>query len=144
MGRNLDTTREFYERISRGELSVFDDTVGPDFVDHALPPDVPPTIETVKQWFGQTLQAFPDMTMTVEDAAEDGDMVWARVRMTGTHQGEFAGNAPTGRPFDIQVIDILRFDDDGKVVEHWGVSEDLQMLQQLGIVPDDPVTVREP
>ncbi|MCA1713494.1 MAG: ester cyclase [Actinobacteria bacterium] len=137
MGRNLDTARAFYVRISRGELSVFDATASPDFVDHDFPPGVPPGPERVKQWFGMALQAFPDMKMVVEDDAEAGDKVWARVRMTGTHQGEFMGMPPTGKSFDVQVIDILRFDEDGKVVEHWGVSQDLQMLQQLGIIPED-------
>ena len=144
MGTNLETTRDFYERISRGELSVFDATFAADFVDHELPDGVPEGLEGVKQAFAVMLQAFPDMTMVVEDAAEDRDKVWARVQMTGTHHGEFAGNAPTGRAFDIEIVDILRFDREGKVAEHWGVSEDLKMLQQLGLVGDDPVTARDP
>ena len=144
MGRNLDTTREFYEGISRGELSVFDATFAPDFVDHELPEGMPEGLEGAKRGFAEMLQAFPDMAMVIEDAAEDDDKVWARVRMTGVHHGELAGNAPTGRSFDIEIVDILRFDADGKVVEHWGVSEDLKMLQQLGFVGEDPLTAREP
>ena len=144
MSTNLDTARAFYEGISRGELSIFDATFAPDFVDHELPSGVPEGLDGAKEAFAIMLGAFPDMSMVIEDAAEDGDKVWARVRMTGTHRGELAGNAPTGRAFEIEIVDILRFDDAGRVVEHWGVSEDLKMLQQLGFVGDDPLTAREP
>ena len=46
------------------------------------------------------------------------------------------GMPATGRPVDIQVIDIVRFGDDGRALEHWGVMEELKMLQQLGVVPE--------
>jgi predicted ester cyclase len=73
--------------------------------------------------------------MDVEDLiASDGKTV-ARVRATATHRGEFMGIPPTGKRVDVQLIDIMGFDDDGLVCEHWGVADMLSLMQQLGVVP---------
>jgi hypothetical protein len=56
----------------------------------------------------------------------------ARVRATGTHEGELMGTPATGRSVDVQLIDIMRFDEDGLVAEQWGVVDMLAMMQQLG------------
>ena len=81
--------------------------------------------------------AFPDLQMNVEDMIAEGDKVVARVRMSGTHQGEFMGIDPTGNRVEISGIDILRVAD-GKIVEHWGNFDDLGMMQQLGVIEQPP------
>jgi predicted ester cyclase len=73
--------------------------------------------------------------MTPQDVLVSGDRAVARVRATGTHQGEFLGMPATGRSVDVQLIDITRFGDDGLVREHWGVFDALAMMQQLGAFP---------
>jgi hypothetical protein len=45
------------------------------------------------------------------------------------------GMPATGRAVDVQLIDIVRFGDDGLAHEHWGVVDALMMMQQLGVVP---------
>ena len=49
----------------------------------------------------------------------------------GTHRGEFAGIAPTGRPITARGMQIARFED-GKIVERWGSSDELGILLKLG------------
>jgi predicted ester cyclase len=44
------------------------------------------------------------------------------------------GHPPTGRQLEIDVIDICRFRD-GRMVEHWGVPDQLGMMQQMGLLP---------
>jgi predicted ester cyclase len=44
------------------------------------------------------------------------------------------GNPPTGKPVEIDVIDIVRFED-GKVVEHWGIADQMGLMLQLGLIP---------
>lgn len=78
------------------------------------------------------------MRMEPEDVLPSGDKVVARVRMTGTHEGELMGMPPTGRRVDVQLIDIVRFSDDGLAREHWGVFDAMAMMQQLGVVPEGP------
>lgn len=73
--------------------------------------------------------------MKAEDVLASGDKVVARVHATGTHQGEFMGMPATGKSIDVQVIDIMRFGDDGLVHEHCGLLDALGMMQQLGAIP---------
>ena len=48
------------------------------------------------------------------------------------------GRRGTGKSVDVQLIDIMRFDEDGLVAEHWGVVDMLAMIQQLGVVGVGP------
>jgi hypothetical protein len=82
--------------------------------------------------------AFPDLQMEAQGVLVRGDKVVARARATGTHEGEFLGMPATGKRVDVQLIDIIRFGDDGLAREHWGVFDALGMLQQLGAIPEQP------
>jgi predicted ester cyclase len=75
------------------------------------------------------------MQMAVDEVIASGDRTVARVRVSGTQDGEFLGMPPSGRRVEVKLIDIMRFDDAGLVVEHWGVVDMLSLLQQLGVIP---------
>jgi predicted ester cyclase len=132
------TTRSTYERINAGDIAGFGELMADDFVEHEGGPGLPPTKEGTLEFFRILRSAFPDLRMDVEDLLASGDKTVARVRGTGTHQGEFMGVAPTGNRIDVQLVDIMRFDDAGLVCEHWGVADMLSMMQQLGVVPGPP------
>ena len=134
------TMRRVYELISAGDIAGFGDLVADDFVEHdELPlPGLEPTKEGVKQLFHIYRAGFPDLRMVPEDVLVSGDKVVARVRGTGTHQGEFMGMPATGKSVDVQLIDIIRFGNDGLALEHWGVFDALKMMQQLGAIPGPP------
>ena len=84
------------------------------------------------------IAAFPDLRMEPEDVLASGDKVVARTRGTGTHRGEFMGIPASGKSIDVELIDIMRFGEDGLVTEHWGVFDALTMMQQLGAIPEGP------
>ncbi len=115
-------------------MSVIDQVIAPDFVNHTAPPGVPPTREGGRQLMALFRAAFPDGHMTIEDMLAEGDKVVTRKTFHGTHQGEFMGIPPTGRQVAIQVIDIVRVVE-GQVVEHWNAVDNLGLLQQLGVIP---------
>jgi steroid delta-isomerase-like uncharacterized protein len=127
--------RRTYELISAGDVAGFGDLVADGFVDHQGGPGFAPDKEGTLDYFRALIEAFPDLSMTVEDLVADGDKAVARVRVTGTHRGDFMGIPPTGAAGDIQLIDIMRFDADGQVCEHWGVADMLSLMEQLGVVP---------
>jgi steroid delta-isomerase-like uncharacterized protein len=131
---NAATMRGTYERISAGDISGFGDLIADGFVEHDEIPGLPATKDGLLEYFALLLSAFPDMRMDVEDVIADGDKTVARVRVTATHEGEFMGVPPTGKQVEIQLIDIMRFDGDGLVCEHWGVADMLSLMQQLGVV----------
>ena len=129
------TMRRLYELISAGDIDGFGEHVADAFVEHEEIPGFEPSKEGVKQMFHMYRAAFPDLRMETEDVLVSGDKVVARVRATGTHQGEFMGMPATGKSVDVQVIDIMRFGEDGLVREHWGLFDALGMMQQLGAIP---------
>jgi predicted ester cyclase len=65
----------------------------------------------------------------------EGDMVAGRLTMSGTHEGSLMGAPPTRRSVRQDHMHFVRFRD-GKAVEHWGVRDDLGMMQQLGVIPE--------
>jgi predicted ester cyclase len=81
---------------------------------------------------------FPDIRIKLEDTVAEGDKVVARWTATGTHKGNgkhalFGAVKPTGKPFRTTGITILRFEG-GHVVETWGVTDELGVARQLGVV----------
>jgi steroid delta-isomerase-like uncharacterized protein len=131
------TVRRLYDLLSAGDVDGFAEFLADDFVEHEETPGLAPTKEGVKTFFRMYIAAFPDLRLNVEDVLASGDKVVARLRATGTHQGEFMGIPATGKRVDVQLIDIFRLGD-GLVHEHWGVIDAQAMMQQLGVVPDGP------
>lgn len=130
------TMRSAYERISAGDLDAYAELVADDFVEHDEVPGLPATKEGMLDYFRLILSAFPDLRMDVEDLIASDDKTVARVKATGTHRGEFMGVPPTGARAEIQLIDIMKFDDAGLISDHWGVADLLSLMQQLGVVPE--------
>jgi len=121
--------------ITGGDTACCGDRGAHDYVEHQGGLGFPTTKEGMLDFFRTLLTSFPDFRMNVEDLIADGDKTVARVRVTGTHQGEFMGVPPTGTGVDVELIDIMRFDGAGLVCEHWGVADMLWLMQQLGVVP---------
>ena len=130
--------KRLYDLINAGDIDGFGELLAEDFVEHEEMPGLEPSKEGVKQLFHMYRAAFPDLRMEAQDVLVSGDKAVARVRATGTHQGEFLGMAATGKSVDVQLIDITRFGDDGLAREHWGVFDALKMMQQLGAIPGPP------
>ena len=132
------TMRRMYDLLSAGDIEGFGASLADEFVEHEETPGLAPTKDGVLAFFRMYRAAFPDLRMDPEEVLESGDKVIARVRATGTHQGEFMGMPPTDRSIDVQLIDIIRFGDDGLAREHWGVVDVMAMMQQLGVIPEGP------
>jgi predicted ester cyclase len=135
---NHEHMEEVYRRLiqvgfSQGEVAVVDDLFTPDFVEHQAGVH-PATAEGVKGLIAYLHRALPDIAITIEDVAVVGDKVWGRLRARGAQRGSFLGVPPTGNAIDVEIIDICRFDG-GKIAEHWGYSDRLSTLEQLGAAP---------
>lgn len=132
------TVRRFYELLSAGDIEGFGRLLAEDFVEHEETPGLAPTKAGVLDFFRMQRAAFPDMDLAPQDVLTSGDKVVVRARMTGTHDGELMGMPPTGKRVDVQLIDIIRFGDDGLAHEHWGVFDLMAMMEQLGAIPGGP------
>jgi predicted ester cyclase len=122
------------EGINQKNLSVLDEVIAADAVDHAIPPGMPQTPEAAKQFLGMLLAALPDFHYTVEFVVAEGDRVAQRLTASGTMKGEFLGMPPTGKHATWTETHVSRFAN-GKFVEHWASIDQVGMMQQLGLIP---------
>jgi steroid delta-isomerase-like uncharacterized protein len=120
------------EVFNKGNLDAVDDFFAVDGIDHNAPPGSPHGFEFMKQFHNMTHAAFSDLRVNVEDFIAEGDKVVCRFMASGTHRGEFMGFPPTGKQFKIMEIRIYRIAD-GKIVECWGIFDQMGMMRQLGI-----------
>ena len=133
---NVATMRRMYELLNDGDIDGFGGLVAGGFVEHEEVPGLEPTKEGVMQMFRMYRAAFPDLHMEVEELLPSGDRVVGRIRATGTHTGEAFMDLPaSGKEVNIQLFDIIRFDEEGHACEHWGIMDALSMMQQLGAIP---------
>ena len=120
------------EVFNQGRMEVADELVAANAVEHQRGGggDGP---EGVKRTARLLRTAFSDFSLTIEDLVVDGDTVWARQRGGGTNSGSFFGHPATGRTAYVDVIDVVRFEN-GRLVAHWGVPDQLGMMLQLGLI----------
>jgi steroid delta-isomerase-like uncharacterized protein len=132
------TIRRLYDLVNAKDIDGFSRQLADDFVEREELPGFPPTKAGVTQYFQMLIAAFPDLHMVTEDVIASGDKAVARVRVTGTNKGSFMGMPATGKQVEVKLIDITRFGDDGLAHEHWGIVDQLAMMQQLGAIPAGP------
>ena len=118
--------------IGRGDEAVLEAFVAPDVIEHQR--GNPQGLEGAKGVARTLHRWMSDFSLTVEDIAVAGDMVWTRNRARGVNTAPVMGFGPTNRSVEVDVIDIGRFKD-GMMVEHWGIADQLGLLLQLGFDP---------
>ena len=119
--------------INKNNPAVADELFADDFVNHSPQFGVNPDREGIKQMIAIFYQGFPNFHLTIEDLIAENDKVVVRMRGTGIHTGEFMGIPPTNKNIDSGQISIVRFEK-GKVKERWNVVNQLEVMQQLGLM----------
>jgi steroid delta-isomerase-like uncharacterized protein len=134
--RNKAIERRLLDEVfNQGNLDLIDELVASDFVGHGTAAEGGDQgRDAYKQFVIQMRTAFPDLRITIEDQIAEDDKVVTRWRARGTHTGVFQGIPPTGRSGEMSGVTIDRIAN-GKLVECWSNTDDLGLLQQLGIVP---------
>src|SRR2546430_9893488 len=89
--------------------------------------------ESVRQIAPGTVQAFPDIEMTVEDLIAGGDLVAVRVSAAATHKGDFRGIAPTGKRWEATASAWYEVQD-GKISDFWLNWDWLAIMEAIGAV----------
>jgi predicted ester cyclase len=132
---NKALTRRFIEEIwHQGKLAVADEILTADYLDHAGPPNLPIGPDAVKVQVMAYRSGVPDLSFTVDMLVAEGDFVVCRWTGRGTQTGTLFGIPPTGRYGEMTGTHIFRAENN-KLAERWGNSDDLGLLQQLGVIP---------
>jgi predicted ester cyclase len=94
----------------------------------------PRAARRVKRLFTEFYTAFPDWREEIVELVAEGSTVVGRFKCSGTHQGEFLGEPPTGRRMEVDEVFFLRVEN-GKFVYFWGLEDSLGRMRQLGLIP---------
>lgn len=135
-------TRDVFERgFGRGELDVVDAALDPAAVDrHAFGPDEPDMAHHLKNGITMVRGAFPDLQVTVGHLIQEGNVLAARVEMTGHHTGTpIFGCQPIGAAVHVEQFHVIEVDDQGRGLRHWANVGIELMREQL--TTDDRPTV---
>jgi steroid delta-isomerase-like uncharacterized protein len=128
---NETVLRAWLAAGDRGDLDEFDRYLHPDVVVHA-PLGLSTTgVDAEKAVWVDARSAMPDIRHDVRETVGQGSRAVARVVVTGTLSGDFAGISARGRSFEIDQVVFAHFRD-GLIVEAWEIADTGSLLRQLG------------
>ena len=131
--QNKELIRNLYEQWHSRNIDALTEMHAPNAkYNHPSAGATPIPFEKALEGMQMYWQAFPDLTLTVEDIIAEADKVVVRFMGRGTHQGDLGGIPATGLKTEAGGIEIYHFED-GKIVEVWEISDTLGIMQQLGM-----------
>jgi steroid delta-isomerase-like uncharacterized protein len=130
---NKQLIREYVETWNRGETHRLPNFWASNIVHHTR--TLKQTREEVKAVMSDFMAAFPDLHFEIDDIFAEEDRVVTRMTANGTHSGAYLGFPPTGKKINCSVMGIARIEGD-KIAEHWGVTDELAMMAQIGMLPE--------
>jgi len=124
----------FYRAFTDQKPDLVDEVLAPGWDDIPLAPGQEPGPAGIKPIIRSVTQAFPDVRIAIHDLVQEVGRIGVRAEITGTHQGEFFGIAPTGRKvsFRLHEFHIL---DGNRVTATWHMEDWFGLFLQLGQFP---------
>lgn len=133
---NRRLIRRYFEEVwNEGRLDVLDELLAPDYLNHS--PGIPnprPGPADLKPIVAGMRIGIPDLHYQLLDLVVTEDKAVAYVSVTGTHKGPLFGIEATGRKIDVRQMQI-EWIRDGRIWQHWRLTDDLNLLRQLGQLP---------
>jgi steroid delta-isomerase-like uncharacterized protein len=124
--------RFVHEFINRGNTSVLDELVHPEYV-YRSPGQELRGAEGLVALFDGYRSAFPDLALEIDDLVVADDATVMSFTITGTHSGDLLGIRATGRRVRVNGMVRSRFRG-GKIAEEWEILDQLTLFEQLGVV----------
>ena len=123
------------EIVNKQNPQAIEEVYAPNFVWHEPDQDIQ-GYEQARQFVSAFFKGFPDINISVEDVIAEGDKAVTRYTIRGTHQGETEEfGPPTEKQMELKGITVHRIEN-GKIVEEWEAYDNLSVMQQLGLVPE--------
>jgi predicted ester cyclase len=129
---NKAIIRRYLETWNRGDLPGLFEFWSPRLVHHTRLASY--GYDETRQLVTNFTNLFAGMQFHVHDMIAEGDRVASRMTWRGTHAGGLIPGLPARGEITCAVLGVARLDD-GRIVEHWGVTDELHMVEQLGLVP---------
>lgn len=134
--QNETIIRRYYNEVwNAGKLDVLDELLHEQYINHTPSTPNPPIGPAgLKPIVAAIRKGFPDLHYEIKDIVMNDTMAVARVIMTGTQTQRLFDLPPSGKRVSVNQITIEKIKN-GKIVEHWRVTDELTMMKQLGFVP---------
>jgi predicted ester cyclase len=130
---NLEAQGTMGEIVGAGEYDRLTEVLADGLVDHDPAPDQPAGPRGIGVFWETFKQSFPDVSLEPVEVIATEDYVTAVLDVSGTHTGTFLGHEATGKSFTVRGIQVGKFTD-GKMTDRWGATDQLGILQQLGLI----------
>ena len=78
-------------------------------------------------------RSFSDIHWDIEDISAEDNKAAVSWICSGTHDGEFLGNAPTGKKFSFRCMNFYYFNDDGKIIRDVAAEGLAGLFASLGL-----------
>jgi steroid delta-isomerase-like uncharacterized protein len=126
------------EIINNGNLDFINDSNFDANITLVSSPENVVGIENFKSYYSNFITGFSDVEFTIENIFGQGDNIVKHWRYKGTNTGEFFGMPATGNTVDISGVTLVKMKD-GKIAQEQDFMDNMQFMQQLGIVssPDN-------
>jgi steroid delta-isomerase-like uncharacterized protein len=122
----------FQEATTTDDYEIFDEIMVEDY--RQIDSMIPDGRDMVKIFFEETADALSDKRAEIVDIISDGeDRFCVRQRLHGRHTGHFFGLEPTGKELTMESVDWFTVRD-GKLASHFGMSNPLPWLAQIGVI----------
>jgi steroid delta-isomerase-like uncharacterized protein len=132
---NIATVRRMIDQVyNHRRLDLIDEFFTEDLDTHitGVPPESIPS--KVGEGIKQSLDAYPDFNLQLDEVIAAGDLVAARWTMRGTQQAKFMGIPATGKQVTHQGATFYRLANT-RIAELWFYADYLDLMRQLGAVP---------
>ena len=137
----LGTARALLTAIGSGDLSLVDESVTDDFVDHGSPVPIPPGPEGYRRILTYVATVL-DVRYELCEEIVTSDRIVVRARAHGRGVAAVHGPEAAGKPYAMDTVHVFRTEGP-RLAEHWGVRDELGALVQLGVLPAVDPTVLE-
>jgi predicted ester cyclase len=124
------------QEVSGEGQADLDAYFAPDYVFHG-PDGAEMDYEGLKGYFASLRAAFDDLTISRGVIVVEGDYIACQTTIAGIFMREFTRSPvgplpPNGRRVVFELINIFRYDDQGRVAEEWVQTDNRSRLRQLG------------
>lgn len=130
-----ELARGFIDAINAENYSAFDTLLERNFRSYAF--DGVGSRTATKKYYAGLHNSFSDLHFQVHEnvgVLVENDLVALRAIVTGTHTGDYAGVAATGKQIQTSVSYVFRFRT-AQLMEHWEVMDTYRILATIGRIP---------
>ena len=121
--------------LNAKDMATMESLIADHFLDNDAMPGMAPGRQGMIDMMGMFVGAFPDLNVVVDHWVAEGDLVAGVMTTKGTQTGEFMGMPASGKKFSVREMHMVRVAN-GKMAEHWGLANEMSMMQQLEFMPE--------